>query len=283
MEAHEESEVAESLGRVLRVATGGQMQLMEMNQRRRQMTEAERQRDDQQNARRDQVLAAALQQTVFTREYWRTAGSESIADNFTVLAQLRGQHPQAETAYGHMKDVLRTDFGINVEHANRDHPDALSKQHHELRDALDDHFAKKYLDAEADQTLTAGTGRNAPEAIAEAGELREAADEAKESEETHLDKAAEHEAEARQDRVNAAAQESGAALTAEPYSRATAQALARVRETAGHEAAASRETQSKNFPQSPDTQISTGTTRKPARRTGNQHTPGRRRESGRSR
>jgi hypothetical protein len=282
MEAHEESEVAESLGRVLRVATGGQMQLMEMNQRRRQMTEAERQRDDQQNARRDQVLAAALQQTVFTREYWRTAGSESIADNFTVLAQLRGQHPQAETAYGHMKDVLRTDFGINIEDANRDHPDALSKQHHELRDALDDHFAKKYLDAEADQTLAAA-GRNEAETVAEAAELRESADEAKEAEEAHLEKAAEHEAEAGQDRVNAAAQENGAALTGEPYSRATAQALARVRETAGHEAAASRETQSKNFPQSPDSQISTGATRRPARRTGIQHAPGRRRESGRSR
>lgn len=282
MEAQEESEVAESLGRVLRVATGGQMQLMEMNQRRRQMSEAERQRDDQQNARRDQVLAAALQQTVFTREYWRTAGSESIADNFTVLAQLRGQHPQAETAYGHMKDVLRTDFGINVEDANRDHPDALSKQHHELRDALDDHFAKKYLDAESDQTLAAA-GRNEPEVVAEAGELREVADEAKESEEAHLDKAAEHEAEAGQDHVNAAAQESGAALKGESYSRATAQALDRVRETAGQEAAASRETQSKNFPQSPDTQISTGATRKPARRTGIQHTPGRRREPGRSR
>ncbi|GAB2902344.1 hypothetical protein [Neomicrococcus lactis] len=282
MEAHEESEVAESLGRVLRVATGGQMQLMEMNQRRRQMSEAERQREDQQNARRDQVLAAALQQTVFTREYWRTAGSESIADNFTVLAQLRGQHPQAETAYAHMKNVLRTDFGINVEDANRDHPDAISKQHHELRDALDDHFAKKHLDAEADETLAAAIGRNEPEIVAEVGELREAADEAKESEEAHLEQAAEYEAEAGQDQEHASTE--AAQLTpAGAYTRATAQALERVRETAGADAAASRETQSTNFPQNPEAQVRTGSTRRPARRAGLQSRQSRRKEAGRGR
>lgn len=92
----------------------------------------------------------------------RPGGSEAIADNFAIATHLKDRHPEAAAAHTHMKDLLRNDYGINIEDINRDHPTALVDQHRALRDPLDDHFNKKFLDAEADETLAKATGRQKP-------------------------------------------------------------------------------------------------------------------------
>lgn len=194
---------------------------------------------------------------------------------------MKDRHPEAQAAYAHVRDLLRNDYGINIEDIHRDHPTALTDQHRALRDALDDYFAKKYLDAEADETLATAHGTNTREATSEAGELREATDEAHEREEAHHDKAEHYGAEVHQDRTNAMTEEHRPA--AEPYGGSTAQGLAKIRETAGADVAASREKQAQGFPQSPENQIKTSATRRPARRAGIHNMPGRKQESGRTR
>lgn len=149
----EESEMTEQLGLVLRQVTGSGLQSKEMLERRRQMNAMERQREDQQRHATEAQVAGSIRRDVYDREFWRTAGSESIADRVTVAGALAGEHPEARTAYMHASDVLRDDYGINIEQMNRDHPTSSADRHHALRQALDDYFAKHRLDAESDATL----------------------------------------------------------------------------------------------------------------------------------
>lgn len=165
MDANEESEIFESLGRVSRTAAAGTMQTAEMASRREQMSQsaqgneaANQQRHAetmQRLAERDQKQEASIAQVIrndaYQRHFWTHAGSEQIADYMTASAHLAPRHAEARSAYMHISDVLGNDYGINIEQMNRDHPTSLMDRHHALRDALDDYFARHRMDAEADQ------------------------------------------------------------------------------------------------------------------------------------
>lgn len=152
-ENEEESEMAAQFGNMLRVAMGSGMQIREAQARRAQMQASERAADADRQARTEAAVAAIVNREVYNPEFWRTAGSESIADRVTVAAHLAGTHAEARGAWMHAADVLRNDYGINLEAMNRDHPTSLVDRHAALRDALDDYFARQRLDAEADQAL----------------------------------------------------------------------------------------------------------------------------------
>lgn len=165
MDANEESEIFDSLGRVTRATAAGTMQTAETASRRAQMGQSAKEAEAanqqrfaqtmQRLADRDHKQEATLAQVIrsdsYQRHFWAHAGSEQIADYVTASAHLAPRHPEARSAYMHMSDVLRNDYGINIEQMNRDHPTSLMDRHHALRDALDDYFARQRMDAEADQ------------------------------------------------------------------------------------------------------------------------------------
>jgi hypothetical protein len=154
-ENEEESEMAAQFGNVLRVAMGSGMQIREAQARRAQMQASERTAEADRQARAEANVAALVNREVYNPEFWRTAGSESIADRVTVAAHLAGTHAEARGAWMHAADVLRNDYRINLEAMNKDHPTSLVDRHAALRDALDDYFARQRLDVEADQALAA--------------------------------------------------------------------------------------------------------------------------------
>ena len=154
-ENEEESEIVAQFGNVLRVAMGSGMQIREAHLRQAQMHASERAAEAERQARSESAVAGMVNRELYSREFWRTAGSESIADRVTVAAHLAGTHPEARGAWMHAADVLRNDYGINLEAMNRAHPTSLADRHAALRDALDDYFDRQRLDAEADTHLAA--------------------------------------------------------------------------------------------------------------------------------
>ena len=241
MDANEESEIAESLGRVMRTAMAGSMQQVETSARRDQLREAERLRVAQEADRTQQLstaqeknVASTIRQDTFSREFWRTAGSEQIADYATVSAHLAGRHPEARSAYMHISDVLRNDYGINIEQINKDHPMSLTDRHHALREALDDHFARQRLDGEADAAMSKATAERAQEAEAgapesasaelleaEAQQKRAEADKAGQDESQSLADADRYGAEHNKDQAHARSEEITGGRDGKGYQRAS--------------------------------------------------------------
>lgn len=208
----EESELTEQMGAVLRQVTGSGLQSKEMLERRQQMNAMERQREDQQRHATEAQVAGSVRREVYDRDFWRAAGSESIADRVTVAGALAGEHAEARTAYMHASDVLRNDYGINVEQMNRDHPTSSADRHHALRQALDDYFARHRLDAESDQALGQGEQQAQVQAVVEP-----TAEEAAQTETQAADREAEQQsftAEASQDEQQQAAEQEDAAAQA---------------------------------------------------------------------
>lgn len=166
-ENEEESEMAAQFGNLLRVAMGSGMQIREAQPRRAQMQASERSAEADRQTRAETNVAAMVNREVYNPEFLRTAGSESIADRVTVAAHLAGTHAEARGAWMHAADVLRNEYGINLEAMNKDHPTSLVDRHAALRDALDDYFARQRLDAEADQALapTAAPEQDATEEV----------------------------------------------------------------------------------------------------------------------
>jgi hypothetical protein len=225
-ENEEESEMAAQFGNMLRMAMGSGMQIREAQARRAQMQAAERTAEADRQTRAEAGVAAMVNREVYTPEFWRTAGPESIADRVTVAAHLAGTHAEARGAWMHAADVLRNDYGINLEAMNKDHPSSLVDRHAALRDALDDYFAAQRLDAEADQALaptveqeqdaTADADRehtSGPDTTVQTSEAVQAVSQKAEKEadakavdkDTHLALADRYGAEAQQDQLNALA------------------------------------------------------------------------------
>lgn len=167
MAENEESEITESIAIMARTLTGSAMQARESSARRHQMEAQWKTTLEERDHRQEAQLASSLRQEVYSREFWRTASSENIADHMTVAAHLGQRHPDARMAAMHTADVLRNDYGINVELLNRDHPDSLEGRHHALRDALNDHFSKERAETDADQArVNAQRESAAPEVAA---------------------------------------------------------------------------------------------------------------------
>jgi hypothetical protein len=158
-ENDEESELVAEFGRVLRMATGSGMQIAEARSRRSQVSAAEQAAERDRVFRTEAGVAALVNRELYNPEFWRTANTSSIADRVTVAAHLAGGHAEARNGWMHAADVLRHDFGLNLELMNKDHPTSLTDRDAALRDALDDHFARRQLDAEQDQALAPDTGQ----------------------------------------------------------------------------------------------------------------------------
>lgn len=296
-EANEESEISEGMGRMLRTAMAGGMQMREAAARRQQAQQSQAQQADQQNQAQASKVATALRQDAYSREFWRTAGSEAIADRMTVAGQYSGQQPEARSAYMHMSDVLRNDYGINIEQLNRDHPTSVTDRHHALRDALDDYFASRRLDADAselnqqadqqqaaephdragieagdehgeEQSADAGTeaGDEAEQLRGQADEARDQAATRQEGEAQNLQQAGRHGSEAQQDAVHARAEESTGGRQPRPYERVPESSLSQAAQS-HPQAAAARRVSATNFPSSPKAMIQQSRTPKARKNT----------------
>lgn len=304
MDANEESEIFESLGRVSRAAAAGTMQTAEMASRREQMSQSAKETEaaDQQrhtetiqrladrDHKQEATLAQVMRSDAYQRYFWDHAGSEQIADYMTASAHLAPRHAEARSAYMHISDVLRNDYGINIEQMNRDHPTSMMDRHHALRDALDNYYAHQRMGAEADQAhghqsapvendpdrlsneeTAAATGAEAPQeptaadrdaetdqdpqtSSPEATQTRAEAAQARNDKADSLADAQQHEGEARKDADHTRAEEATGDRAPHPYIRASDVDLAAVGER-NPQAADVRSRTRQNFPQSPQQRI----------------------------
>ncbi|MEV4902834.1 hypothetical protein AB0K08_16025 [Citricoccus sp. NPDC055426] len=280
-ENEEESEMAAQFGNVLRLAMGSGMQIREAQLRRDQMRVSERAAETDRQSRGEAGVAALVNRELYSPEFWRTAGAESIADRVTVAAHLSGHYPEARGAWMHAADILRNDYGINIESMNKDHPTSLVGRHAALRDALDDYFARQRLDAESDQALAPEVGQDQdtnreaqlgadaqPEATAQANEVDQAASQGAEraaasksvDEDAHLALADRYGAESQQDQVNAQAEEQTGGRAPHQYQRVTDAQLEQIeRHANAPQLALVRARQAAGFPQSTADRIASST------------------------
>lgn len=221
MEDQEETEIARDIAGMARIILGSGMQAAEQMQRHAQLAHQER---EAQGAR-ERALVEQIRRDFSSAPFWKDAGSESVADRMTVLAELANRHPEAARTYMDGADRIRNRFGINIEDINRDHPTAPADRHAALRDALDDYLASHRLDAES--RTSPGAGQDAPRdpgkdadtapepdagtanqtAANRAAASSAAAGTARENETANLGRADDAGAETNQDRKNAETQE----------------------------------------------------------------------------
>src|SRR5699024_6694280 len=150
--SNEETEMTQEFGQLVRVLTGSGMQMQEARMRRNYMRASEQARVEQQRQSQDKAMADMVHKTLHDREFWSTAGSEAIADNVIVAAHLGQTQPKAQAAYLHASDMLRNEYGINLEEINKDHPTSLSDRHAALRDELDSYFQRLRVQNERDSS-----------------------------------------------------------------------------------------------------------------------------------
>lgn len=153
MAMDDESQIAEDFGMMVRMVTGASMQLRENQLRARAMQVQSVQSAGTEEARVRANAARVVQHDLYSRDFWRHAGSESIADRLAVAAALGSNEPAARSAWMHGADVLRSEFGIDLQEINRAHPSSLEQRHAALRDALDDHFAQLRQDRADDRAV----------------------------------------------------------------------------------------------------------------------------------
>ncbi|WP_336638769.1 hypothetical protein [Micrococcus luteus] len=161
MAEDEESQVAEDFGRMVRIAAGSIMQVAESRARRRQVgasTDVAASRDRQ---RMEANAARVVQHDLYRAEFWKHAGSESIADRMAVAATLGESNPAAQSAWMHGADVIRATYGIDLQKINREHPSSQEERHAALRDALDDRLQMRVMDQRADQERARANGPEA--------------------------------------------------------------------------------------------------------------------------
>lgn len=277
MAENEESEISESIGIMARTLTGSAMQYSEAATRRHQAESQARAAEQDRQQRTDAQLASGLRAEVYNREFWRTASSENIADHITVAAHLGREHPDARMAGMHAADVIRNDYGINVEDIFKDHPTSDMDRHAALRDALDDHFAKERAEADKDQGRIAAQQEtptaevSAPEVAgaeseaqessqkvegaapveqtAETKEAGDRADQARVSESANLAAADKAGAESHQDKENARSEASVGGQQTDPYQRISRQELNEIQKL-DPALAAVRQRQAQGFPMS---------------------------------
>ena len=205
---NEESEMMQEFGGIIRAMMGSGMQVAEQAQRRSHMSQMEAQAQFE----RERGLAEMLRRDLSSPTFWKSAGSEAVADRMIYASELAGRHDAASQAFMTGADRIRNQYGINVEDINRDHPGSAVERHHALRDALDDYLSSQRLNDEAQgkEQDTARELREAqqdPESQAK-GELEQDAAEARQDESAHLSEAEAAESEVEKDMKNTALGES---------------------------------------------------------------------------
>lgn len=205
MNDHEESEIMQDFGQILRTVMGSGMQAAEQSQRRAAMQAQQRQAAEA----HERGVAQMIGRDFASEKFWKTAGSEAIADRMTLSVELATKHgadSEAARAFTTGADRIRNQYGINVEDINRDHPIAATDRHHALRDALDDYLAGERANAE-EQTANTGQERESENKDPEvSGEESSAQD--REHETAHQMQAEQHEGEEHLDRTNTETAES---------------------------------------------------------------------------
>lgn len=215
---HEESEIMQDFGQLVRTVMGSGMQAAEQAQRRAAM----RAQEHAMSEARERAVAQMVYQEFASDKFWRSAGSEAIADRMTLclaLATKHGASSEAARAFVTGAGRIRNQYGINVEDINNDHPLSAVDRHHALREALDDYLAGERANAEA-RALNTSHGRESdprePEANSEAEETsdrenldsdlaavsEQEAAKAKNNETAHLGQAERFAGEENLDRVN---------------------------------------------------------------------------------
>lgn len=86
--------------------------------------------------------------------FWKQASSEAIADRMTEANELALKHNDASQTFMAGADRIRSQYGINIEDINRDHPTSFVRRHQALRDALDEYLASQRLNSEAQDKET---------------------------------------------------------------------------------------------------------------------------------
>ena len=224
MNDHEESEIMQDFGQILRTVMGSGMQAGEQAQRRAAM----RAQEQSVSEAKERAVAQMIGQDFASDKFWRAAGSEAVADRMTLSLELATKHGASSEATRDFMtgaDRIRNEYGINVEDINNDHPSSAVDRHHALRDALDDHLADERANAEA-QSLDASqeheSNPNQPDAIHEAesdpdqgAERGHDVAQAKENEAAHLGQAEQFEGEKNLDQKNTETAEAKEVTTAQ--------------------------------------------------------------------
>lgn len=169
MAEDEEAQIAEDFGRMVRMITGSAMQVHESRARRRSVLSQQTNAEASVEAGVRANAAKVVRTDLYSREFWRTAGAESIADRLAVAAALGEHDPAAQSAWMHGADVLRSEYGIDLQEINRAHPSSLEDRHAATRDALDDYFAQLRQDQVDDVSAQARQER-AQDELARSGE-----------------------------------------------------------------------------------------------------------------
>ncbi|WP_193058550.1 hypothetical protein [Glutamicibacter arilaitensis] len=224
MNDHEESEIMQDFGQILRTVMGSGMQAAEQSQRRAAM----RAQEQSMSEAKERAVAQMIGQDFASDKFWRAAGSEAIADRMTLSLELATKHgasSEAARAFMTGADRIRNQYGINVEDINNDHPSSAVDRHHALRDALDDHLAGERANAEAkslDASQAHESNPNQPEATHEAEtapeqgvERGEDVAQAKDNEAAHLGQAEQFEGEKNLDQKNTETAEAKEVTTAQ--------------------------------------------------------------------
>lgn len=224
MNDHEESEIMQDFGQILRTVMGSGMQSAEQAQRRA----AARAQEQAMSEAKELAVAQMIGQDFASDKFWRAAGSEAIADRMTLSLELATKHgasSEAARAFMTGADRIRNQYGINVEDINNDHPSSAVDRHHALRDALDDHLAGERANAEAkslDASQENESNPSQPEATHEAEAAPEQGAErgqdvaqARENEAAHLGEAEKFEGEKNLDQRNTETAEAKEVTTAQ--------------------------------------------------------------------
>lgn len=273
--ANEETEMTQEFGQLVRVLTGSGMQVQESNMRREQMRLYDQSRVDQQSMVQDKAMADMVSQTLHDRTFWATAGSEEIADNVTVAAHLSSTQDKAQKAYLHASDMLRNEYGINLEDINRDHPTALGDRHAALRDELDSYFQRQgvqheqspepialdttfQLEAQDQPTIE----RDAATFIGPAVSVDQEAGRLIRSEQASAAKADQYHAEHQQDKNHALSEAVTGGRESKPYERLSSKQYEDLRSTTSEWLADTRHRQSLMFGKSTQDRVFNGRARK---------------------
>ena len=224
MNDHEESEIMQDFGQILRTVMGSGMQAAEQSQRRAAM----RAQEQSMSEAKERAVAQMIGQDFASDKFWRAAGSEAIADRMTLSLELATKHgasSEAARAFMTGADRIRNQYGINVEDINNDHPSSAVDRHHALRDALDDHLSGERANAEAksiDASQAHESNHNQPEATHEAETAPEQGEERgkdaaqdKDNEAAHLGEAEQFESEKNLDQKNTETAEAKEVTTAQ--------------------------------------------------------------------
>lgn len=269
--ANEESEMSQEFGQLVRVLTGSGMQVQEANMRRKQARSIEQARMDQQRQAQDKAMAEMVNETLNDRNFWATAGAEEIADNVTVAAHLSPTQPKARTAYMHASDMLRNEYGINLEDINRDHPTSLSDRHVAIRDELDSFFERQRVQQERggepivlDETFQLETEerlaieRNGPIVIEPSESTVQEEGQLLKDEQASSSKASQYQAEHQQDKNHALTESVIGGREPHPYQRVTSKQYEDLRSTTSEWLADTRHRQSLMFAKSTQDRVFNG-------------------------